>query len=249
MGMLHCDPAEKKPVPGQRYRHTPFSIADILNHARGTEHSTQEESQELDTGESGRTPSNEMMLSEPEDEARTYQEPRPKEPEELSEKEETQQSQNIPSSTSCKPRRARTAFTYEQLVALESRFRSSRYLSVCERLSLALTLQLTETQVKIWFQNRRTKWKKQQPTGNSDGRGIVTQSCSTVPGPQFIPSIPTYPCPPHISNIGTGPNHLPSFPGVFFTSPSSSFTVSSTASTYPQFISSARFTSYYSPLL
>ncbi|KHJ42829.1 homeobox domain protein [Trichuris suis] len=63
----------------------------------------------------------------------------------------------------CKPRRARTAFTYEQLVALENKFKSTRYLSVCERLSLALSLNLSETQVKIWFQNRRTKWKKQNP--------------------------------------------------------------------------------------
>ncbi|XP_063807888.1 NK1 transcription factor-related protein 1 [Pseudophryne corroboree] len=66
-------------------------------------------------------------------------------------------------SKSGKPRRARTAFTYEQLVALENKFKSTRYLSVCERLNLALSLSLTETQVKIWFQNRRTKWKKQNP--------------------------------------------------------------------------------------
>nr|XP_025858031.1 NK1 transcription factor-related protein 1 [Vulpes vulpes] len=66
-------------------------------------------------------------------------------------------------SKSGKPRRARTAFTYEQLVALENKFKATRYLSVCERLNLALSLSLTETQVKIWFQNRRTKWKKQNP--------------------------------------------------------------------------------------
>ncbi|ODN04144.1 NK1 transcription factor-related protein 1 [Orchesella cincta] len=80
-----------------------------------------------------------------------------------------------------KPRRARTAFTYEQLVALENKFKTTRYLSVCERLNLALSLSLTETQVKIWFQNRRTKWKKQNPgmdvnsppvpTPNSGGLG------------------------------------------------------------------------------
>ena len=46
-----------------------------------------------------------------------------------------------------KPRRVRTAFTYEQLVALENKFRHTRYLSVCERLNLALSLNLTETQV------------------------------------------------------------------------------------------------------
>uniref|UniRef100_A0A8D0HEQ5 Homeobox domain-containing protein n=1 Tax=Sphenodon punctatus TaxID=8508 RepID=A0A8D0HEQ5_SPHPU len=81
-------------------------------------------------------------------------------------------------SKSGKPRRARTAFTYEQLVALENKFRATRYLSVCERLNLALSLSLTETQVKIWFQNRRTKWKKQNPgadtsapTGGGGGGG------------------------------------------------------------------------------
>lgn len=51
-------------------------------------------------------------------------------------------------SGSSKPRRARTAFTYEQLVSLENKFKTTRYLSVCERLNLALSLSLTETQVK-----------------------------------------------------------------------------------------------------
>lgn len=72
-----------------------------------------------------------------------------------------------PDQACAKPRRARTAFTYEQLVALENKFRATRYLSVCERLNLALSLSLTETQVKIWFQNRRTKWKKQNPGADS----------------------------------------------------------------------------------
>ena len=52
-----------------------------------------------------------------------------------------------------KPRRARTAFTYEQLVALENKFKTTRYLSVCERLNLALSLSLTETQVCTRFYN------------------------------------------------------------------------------------------------
>lgn len=62
-----------------------------------------------------------------------------------------------------KPRRARTAFTYEQISALEHKFITTRYLSVYERSSLANSLKLSQTQVKIWFQNRRTKWKKQHP--------------------------------------------------------------------------------------
>ncbi|KAL1137985.1 hypothetical protein AAG570_009680 [Ranatra chinensis] len=86
-----------------------------------------------------------------------------------------------------KPRRARTAFTYEQLVALENKFKTTRYLSVCERLNLALSLSLTETQVKIWFQNRRTKWKKQNP-------GMDVNS-PTVP-PAGVPGGPPGPAAP-----------------------------------------------------
>lgn len=48
-----------------------------------------------------------------------------------------------------RPRRTRTAFSYEQLAALENKFRTNRYLSVCERLNLALALQLSETQVSL----------------------------------------------------------------------------------------------------
>nr|XP_018901569.1 PREDICTED: NK1 transcription factor-related protein 2-like [Bemisia tabaci] len=85
-----------------------------------------------------------------------------------------------------KPRRARTAFTYEQLVALENKFKTTRYLSVCERLNLALSLSLTETQVKIWFQNRRTKWKKQNP-GMDVNSPTVAPSQSTTGPPFFHP--------------------------------------------------------------
>ncbi|CAG05396.1 unnamed protein product, partial [Tetraodon nigroviridis] len=58
-------------------------------------------------------------------------------------------------------RRFRTAFTLEQLRVLERSFQRCRYLSVLERHSIASALRLSETQVKIWFQNRRTKWKKE----------------------------------------------------------------------------------------
>ncbi|ELW62741.1 NK1 transcription factor-related protein 1 [Tupaia chinensis] len=82
-----------------------------------------------------------------------------------------------------------TAFTYEQLVALENKFKATRYLSVCERLNLALSLSLTETQVKIWFQNRRTKWKKQNPgadtsapTGGGGGPGPGAGPGAGLPG-------------------------------------------------------------------
>lgn len=60
-----------------------------------------------------------------------------------------------------KMRRRRTAFTCTQLKSLEEKFRGKKYLTITERNNLAKGLNLTDTQVKTWFQNRRTKWKKQ----------------------------------------------------------------------------------------
>ncbi len=58
-------------------------------------------------------------------------------------------------SSSKKPRRRRTAFTHAQLAFLERRFRAQKYLSVADRGNVAELLNLTETQVKTWYQNRR----------------------------------------------------------------------------------------------
>ena len=54
-----------------------------------------------------------------------------------------------------KPRKARTAFTDHQLNTLESSFERQKYLSVQDRMELAAKLNLTDTQVKTWYQNRR----------------------------------------------------------------------------------------------
>ncbi|XP_056149118.1 homeobox protein Nkx-3.2 [Lampris incognitus] len=59
-------------------------------------------------------------------------------------------------------KRSRAAFSHAQVFELERRFNHQRYLSGPERADLAASLKLTETQVKIWFQNRRYKTKRRQ---------------------------------------------------------------------------------------
>ncbi|EDW75024.2 uncharacterized protein Dwil_GK19953 [Drosophila willistoni] len=74
-------------------------------------------------------------------------------------------STNDMSGLSKKQRKARTAFTDHQLQTLEKSFERQKYLSVQERQELAHKLDLSDCQVKTWYQNRRTKWKRQTAVG------------------------------------------------------------------------------------
>lgn len=64
-------------------------------------------------------------------------------------------SRDSPSSRLKKPRKARTAFSDHQLAQLERSFERQKYLSVQDRMELAASLNLSDTQVKTWYQNRR----------------------------------------------------------------------------------------------
>lgn len=62
--------------------------------------------------------------------------------------------------THFKRKRPRTMFTLYQLERMEGEFLRRQYITGNQRLQLASELQLSETQVRVWFQNRRIKWRK-----------------------------------------------------------------------------------------
>ena len=72
-------------------------------------------------------------------------------------------------------RRPRVLFSQAQVFELERRFKQQRYLSAPEREHLASTLKLTSNQVKIWFQNRRYKCKRQRQDKSLEAAGQQQQ--------------------------------------------------------------------------
>lgn len=82
-------------------------------------------------------------------------------------------------------KRPRTAFTAEQLQRLKTEFQANRYITEQRRQSLAQELNLNESQIKIWFQNKRAKIKK--ASGYKNGlalqlmaQGLYNHSTTTV---------------------------------------------------------------------
>ena len=64
---------------------------------------------------------------------------------------------------------------------LEETFEKQKYVSVKERVIIATQLGLSEQNVKTWFQNRRTKWKKDEQKGAKEkvGQGVETEEKSS----------------------------------------------------------------------
>jgi len=92
-------------------------------------------------------------------------------------------------------RKPRVLFSQAQVLELECRFRLKKYLTGAEREIIAQKLNLSATQVKIWFQNRRYKSKR----GDIDGDGIVkhhlklkTDSLQSPTGSSLPPPLPNH---------------------------------------------------------
>ncbi|XP_077469794.1 homeobox protein Nkx-2.3 [Stigmatopora argus] len=93
-------------------------------------------------------------------------------------------------------RKPRVLFSQTQVFELERRFKRQRYLSAPEREHLAGSLKLTPTQVKIWFQNRRYKCKRQRQDKTLEMAGHHHHHHHHHQHPQHPPGPPPPPPPP-----------------------------------------------------
>ncbi|XP_061438952.1 ventral anterior homeobox 2 [Rhineura floridana] len=106
-----------------------------------------------------------------------------------------------------RPKRTRTSFTAEQLYRLELEFQRCQYVVGRERTELARQLNLSETQVKVWFQNRRTKQKKDQSRDSEKHSASTSESFATCNILRLLEQgrLLSVPAPPTLLSPGSNP--------------------------------------------
>ncbi|KAI1712507.1 homeobox domain-containing protein [Ditylenchus destructor] len=105
-----------------------------------------------------------------------------------------------PNSIHLNKKQSRPTFTGHQIFMLEKKFDKTKYLAGSDRAQLAQELNMSESQVKVWFQNRRTKWRKKEAADQAvmhpkestncsglDHHGSDTGSPSQVPSRESTP--------------------------------------------------------------